>query len=89
MIVGDFCLALIINSIYSVINFKNTFYSVAFGDEKVIVQRETHGKDDVVLMITTFQNVPHSRTFPSKAVCLSSLSLGLHPCFRKAMHSSL
>ena len=92
MILGDFCLALVINWIYSVINFKNMFYSVAFGNEKVIVWRETHGKDDVVLMITCIIDLSKCSAFKNtpiqSCVFVISLSLSLHPCFRKAMHPS-
>lgn len=81
--VGYVCLALVINSLHNVINFKDMFYGVAFGNEKVVVLHETRWKSDAVLMIMAFEMVhiqehPHSKLGPLHHSLSCTITLRKH-----------
>lgn len=81
--VDYFCLAPVINSLHSVIHFKDMFYGVAFGNEKVVVLHETRWKSDAVLMIMAFemahiQEHPHSKLGPLHHSLSCTITLGKH-----------
>lgn len=83
MIVSYFCLALVVNSLYNIINLKDIFYGVAFGNEKVIVLHETRWKNDAVLMIMAFemfhiQEHPHSKLCPLNHSLSCTITLEKH-----------